>query len=123
MTQWSARQILTLLLAVLVTLSMSLSIVQASTMTATMGDMPPTMTKMIMGGSGHGTCKDCTKGGEGSSKAIACGPVCVTPMTAMLPLDFSTAFTRASVPLMKPYSLLYGKVPAPDPYPPRRSIP
>jgi hypothetical protein len=117
MTPCSARQALTLLLAVLVTLSMSLSLVQASTMSA-MGDMTPTMSKMTMGGSGHDTCKNCTKGGDGA-KAVACGSFCVTPAIATLPQNAFTARSRPSVTAIKLYSLLRGRVPAPDPYPPR----
>jgi hypothetical protein len=117
MTPWSARQALTLLLAVLVTLSMSLSLVQASTMSA-MSGMTPTMAKMMMGGSGHDTCKDCTQSGDGA-KAATCGSVCVAPAIAPLPQYFSAAPPRASRLAIGRYSLLYGRVPVPDPYPPR----
>jgi hypothetical protein len=97
---------------------MSLSRVQASTMSA-MGDMTPAMSKMMMGGgSGHDACKGCTKGGDGA-KAVACGSLCVTPAIAALPQDALTAPVRASVTAIKLDSLLRGRVPVPDPYPPR----
>jgi hypothetical protein len=113
----SIRQGLTLLLAVLVTLSMSLSLVQASTMAA-MDDMMPGMAKMVMGGSAHEACKDCTKSGDGA-KAVACGSFCVTPAIAAMPHNNFNAPMPASVITINLDSLLLGKAPAPDPYPPR----
>jgi len=72
-----------------------------------------------MGGLGHDTCKDCAKGGEGSLKAIACGSVWVAPVIAALPQALLPVPLAASVVSIKQYSLLHGRVPAPDPYPPR----
>jgi hypothetical protein len=117
MTPWSARQALILLLAVLVTLSMSLSLVQASTMSA-MGDMTPRVSKMMMGGSGHNTCKDCTKTGDGA-KVVTCGSGCVPPVIAPLAQIGAAAPLLAPIPPIKWHSLLHGRVPAPNPYPPR----
>ena len=114
-----ARQALTILLAVLVTLSMSLSVVQARTMSA-MDDMMAPMARMAMGDSKHDGCKDCTKGGEGA-KAIACGSFCVAPAIATLPQEVLPAPVGASAIASKPVFLLRGTVPAPDPYPPRPS--
>lgn len=113
MTRWSVRQALVLLLAVFVTLSMSLSAIHAS-------GMMPAMAKMtIAGGSGHDGCEECADSGASGAKVIACGSVCVAPAIAMLPQDFSAAFAQASPTVVKRCSLLHGRTPAPDPYPPK----
>jgi hypothetical protein len=111
------RQALTFLLAVLVTLSMSLSVVQARPMTAMDASMPA-MAKMGMGGSAHDGCKNCATGREGA-KAVACGSFCLTPAIAIFATDAFTAPVSASAPTSKLDPTLRGRAPAPEPYPPR----
>jgi hypothetical protein len=115
MTHRSPRQLLVALLAILVTLGMTFSVVQATTMAA-MNDMTSTMAKRMMGG--HKTCGDCP-GGEDAAKAIACGSACVSPMVATLPPTASAPARLPSLISIKRESLRQGRVPAPDPYPPR----
>lgn len=119
MTRSPARQALIFMLAVLVTLSMSLSVVQARTMSA-MDNMMSGMARMAMGDSKHDGCKDCTKGGDGT-KAVACGSACVTPAIAILQQATFVAPGRALAITSKMVSLLRGRTPPPDPYPPRRN--
>jgi hypothetical protein len=128
MTQWSVRQLLALFLAVVLTLSMSQSVVQASDVLSTMADMAsakdaktPTLTTTIMNNSGHDGCSDWTDHGQGSAKAIACGIYCVAPVLAMLPKTSFTSFPQAAIVVAQLHLALRGVAFAPEPYPPRSS--
>lgn len=67
MKRWSARQLVTFLLAVFVAAGMVLSIAQASGMAARMA----TMSDMAM--PDHGDCQGCLDQPGGGMKAMACG--------------------------------------------------
>jgi hypothetical protein len=127
MTQRLVRQLLALFLTFFVTLSMSLSVVQASDMTFAMADMTsdldrmtPALTATTMD-PGHDGCRYCTNHGQGSAKAIACGPFCVAPVLAMLPKASFNSFPQAAIVVAQLHSALRGVASAPEPYPPRSS--
>ena len=118
MMRSSTRRLLTLVLAVLVTLSLSLSAVQASGMASEMAKM----TAMSgMDSSMSGDCQKCPNKNDGAAMAMACGPVCVAPAMAMLPQDSPATFALAQIAFLKRHSLLHGRASPPDPYPPRSS--
>jgi hypothetical protein len=112
-----ARKLFALLLAVFIAAGMSVSVAQASSMTAKM----VTMSEMDM--PDHGDCQDCPdQPGDNGMKAMACGNVCAAPVLATL--------SAAAVPLLvgekaasfvPADSLLHGRELPPDPYPPRTS--
>jgi hypothetical protein len=112
MTPRSPGRILALLFAILVTVGMSLSVVQANGMATKMAMASE------MGTSGHGGCDVCPAGGDGA-KVPACSPMCVPPVLLMLqqvalvlPESISTSFAVRS-------DQLHGRVSPPDPSPPR----
>lgn len=116
MSQPLIRQILVLLLAVFLTAGMSLSAVQASSMSIKMMDMDPGM-----GASGTGRCSDC--GSSGSSKGmVACvAPACAAPVVVHSPSV--EAVDLAFEPVYHHFQGLdlSGRDSGPDPYPPRTS--
>jgi hypothetical protein len=117
MRHWSARKLFSLLLAAFIAVGMSLSVAQASGMTARMAIMSE------MGMPDHAGCQDCPDQPDDTGmKAMACGNVCAGPVLATLP--------AAAVPVLvgeKAASfvtgdpLLHGRALLPDPYPPRTS--
>ncbi len=113
MKRWSVRQLLILLFAVLVTAGIGSSVVQASNMA----------TKMVMvsdmGASGQGHCGACPTGGKDDAKPMACAPVCVVPLMAMLPHGASTLSMQMSEVFALRYRLPQGLISPPDPFPPR----
>lgn len=120
MANWSARQVLALLLAVFVTLGISLSVVQASSMAPAMA--ATSITKMSMAdASGHDGCKDCADLSPDGVKAVACGSSCVAPTFALLPLASASSFAQTSPMVAKRHLSLIGLASAPEPYPPRPS--
>src|SRR5687767_11636908 len=112
MNHSSARRLLTLLLAVLVTVSLSFSAVQASGMAFEMAKMA-TMSGMDSSMSGH--CQKCPGNGDGAAMLTACGSVCVAPAMAMLPQDSPATFALAQIAFLKRHSLLHGLASPPDP--------
>lgn len=120
MTHLPARRLLTLLLAVIVTLSMNLSAVQA-------GGMASEMAKMsAMSGMDNSMPADCQKCPSPSKDHCAamtavCGPVCATPAVVMLPQESPATLALAQIAFLKRQSLLHGRAYPPDPYPPRSS--
>lgn len=112
----SARRLLSFLLAVFVTLSMSLSVVQASVMVAEMTEMAamPDMDSAM-----SGDCQKCPGKSQGAAMIAVCGSICVAPAAALLSQDPPVTFTFAQIDLLKRHSLLRGRVSPPDPYPPR----
>lgn len=114
MKRCSARKLVALLLAVFVTVGMSLSAVQASGMSAKMA-----MASDMLG-SVHDGCPGCpTSGGNDGMKATACGIVCVAPVLAVLPEGASMAAVQKPASFPVPEPLLRGRRAQPDPYPPR----
>jgi hypothetical protein len=114
----SVRRLLTFLLAVLVTLSLNLSAVQANGMASEMAKMT---TMSGMDSSMSGDCQKCPSKSNGAAMATACGPVCAAPAIAMLAQDSPATFALAPIAFLKRHSLLHGKPSPPDPYPPRSS--
>lgn len=128
----SPKHMLVTLLAVFLTVGLSLSGAQASIMSATMtagmaaGDgmtMPagPGMGKMADAAM-KGDCKGCLKGAGGDGKGIYCPPTCIAPALALLPqkLEMTTTPLPSQIsPLPAPF--LHGRSSLPDPYPPRPS--
>ena len=120
----STRRLLTLMLAVLVTLSLSLSTVAAGGMASEMAAMPDMKSSAMpdMKSSMSGACQKCSsKGGHAATVAV-CGPVCAVPATAMLPQDSPAASALAQIDFLKRHALLHGRASPPDPYPPRSTI-
>lgn len=117
MRHWSARKLIALLLAVFIAAGMSLSIAQASSMTAKMA----TLSEMDM--PDHGDCQDCPdQPRDNGMKAMACGNVCAAPVLATLPVAAVPVLVgekAASIVAGDP--LLHGRALRPDPYPPRTS--
>jgi hypothetical protein len=113
MANWSARQILALMLAVFVTLGLSLSAAQASSMVGKM-----TMSTE-MGVPDHGSCHGCG-GDEGKARAMPCASsICTMSFLAILPQTVPVAFVGTSVSPSGSRPLPHGIAYPPDPYPPR----
>lgn len=113
MKRWSSRRVFTLLLGVFLALGMSLSVVQASDMTAKMA-----MTSG-MSDSGQGGCDACG-GGDGNTNAGTCMPMCTAghgPAVVFLGSYFSAL--HAVVSSVSYEGRCHGLASAPDPYPPR----
>jgi hypothetical protein len=112
----SARQLVTLLLAVFVAVGMGLSAAQASGMAARMA----TMSDMAM--PDHGDCQDCPdQPGDGGIKAMACGNVCAAPVIAPLPTAAVIPDGEKPASVVAPDLSLDGRSLSPDPDPPRTS--
>jgi hypothetical protein len=116
MIHFSARRVLTLLLAVLVTLSLSLSAVQASSMASEMAKMA---VMSDMDSSMSGDCQKWPNKGNHAAVVGVCGTVCVAPAAAVLPQDSPASVALAQIAFQKRQSLLHGRTSPPDPYPPR----
>lgn len=112
MACFPARQAFALFLGILVTLGMSLSVVQA-------GDMATKMAMTSdMGASGHDGCNGCGGDADGA-KAMACMSVCVSPVLAVLPQASPMTFDQPRGFSLRPHARLLGHVFTPDPHPPR----
>lgn len=109
-----ARPLMTMALAVFVTMAMSLSAVQASGMASKMTAMS------AMGMSSGGDCHACS-GGEETGKAAACSVVCTAPAVASVPHILGAAEFESSRPALTRSALLHGQNAVPDPFPPRSS--
>jgi len=116
MTHWSARQLFALVLAVFIAAGMSLSVAQASSMSAQIA----TMTEMGM--SAEGGCQDCPdQPGDSGMKAMNCGVACAAPVFAVLPASVLIPTSERAACFAVDDSLLRGRALLPDPYPPRTS--
>lgn len=114
----SARRVLTLFLAVLVTLSLNLSAVQASSMSLQMATMPA---MSDMDSSKSGDCRKCSSKCDHAAMITACGTVCVAAAIATLPQNSPASFGLAQNAFLKCHWLLRGRTSPPDPYPPKYS--
>jgi hypothetical protein len=118
MSRLSARQILNLILAVLVTAGLSLSVVWADGSPA----KARTAMGMEMGVAAFGYCHKCPSGGGDAAKAVVCdGAMCSSPILAAAPQIAVTPHVqvRALFGLLQPP--LHGRTPPPEPYPPKPS--
>lgn len=110
------RRIFALLLAVLVTVGMGLSAVQASTMNMNAMDMGAGMAM-----AGMAKCNDCGTPGDSKGMVVCTAPACAVqaaadaPLALVLDLDFVTVSHDALS------RFLFGRETVPDPYPPRTS--
>lgn len=111
MRLWSPRQLITLFLAVFVTVGLSLSAVQASGMIVKMAMASD------MESSGHDRCQGCPS--DDDTNAISCIATCAVPVLALLPEAESGMLVHKSVSAVTCYPLLHGKTSPPEPYPPR----
>jgi hypothetical protein len=114
MARSSVRRIFVFVLAVLVTVGLNLSAVQAA---AAMPEMAKMSMMAGMDKSGDHGCKQC--GGDmGGGKAMVCSPVCVGSL-ATNPQPVFQPVVRAAVRFGDLLRLLAGRSLAPEPYPPR----
>ncbi|MER9401506.1 hypothetical protein NKI46_25675 [Mesorhizobium sp. M0615] len=120
------KHLLTMLLAVFVTVGVSVTAVQASTMTmkmttgaaASMTVASETgMSMPGMGAASDSDCKACLKGPGDNGNPMHCPPTCVAPILAVLPLEFTVI--RAPLPSALPTPFLHGRSSLPDPFPPK----
>jgi hypothetical protein len=105
------RRVFVLLLGAVLSLGMSLPVVQAAS-------MPVNMT-MTSGMDASGHCPDCgAKGGTGKEMG-SCNSVCAAPILAVIPQIVPTRLVLISAPALQQDSLLLGRASSPDPDPPR----
>lgn len=128
MARLSPRHVFSLLLAVFVTVGISLSAVQASNMSVTMtmasetGVSHAITSKSVMGAATDSDCKACFKSMGDNESPMHCPPTCVAPVFAVLPLAFAAATTiRPPQPSALPVLSLHGRDSSPDPFPPKPS--
>jgi hypothetical protein len=108
----SANHLLAVLLAIFAMAAMSLSAVQAGTMALEMSAMADDM-------DAAGECVSPCPGEQDQAGGMACPPVCVAPVVAVLPpaMTMAAASTSSTYPVT--YSPRLGRESLPDPYPPR----
>jgi hypothetical protein len=133
MARLSPRHVFALLLAVLVTVGVSLSAVQADIMAVAMTSdagmaiasetgMTSETVMTMAGMAADSDCKACLKGTGDSANPMHCPPTCVAPVLAVLPLEVAVmAAIPAPLPSARPTPLPSGRSSAPDPSPPRSS--
>jgi hypothetical protein len=129
MARLSPKHFLTMLLAVFVTVGVSVSVVQASTMAMKMtmgveaGMTVASETGMSMPGMGAANdsdCKACLKGTGDNGNPMHCPPTCIAPVLAVLPPEFAAmTVIRAPLPSALPTPFLHGRSSLPDPFPPK----
>jgi hypothetical protein len=113
MARSSAQRVFTLLLAVLVTVGLTLSAALA-------GGMGMKMSMGTeMGASGHTDCHHCHVGAADKTKATTCAPVCAAPVIAMSSDVALLAVVEIATIALPEDDLLSGARLPPDPYPPR----
>ena len=127
MARLSPRHVFALLLAVFVTVGVSVSAVQASTMAVNMAmaskaDMAMTSETGMpgMGAASDSDCNACIKGAGDNGNPMHCPPTCIAPVLALLPLEFAAmTVIRAPLPSALPTPFLHGRSSLPDPFPPK----
>jgi len=115
----TARRVFVLLLGVFVTLSVSLSAIQSSGMSAKISMAAE------MGTAGDRDCNPCDSGSDGGAKAVGCDAICVPPVVAVLPEADPAKIVALTKNLSLPRDalLLLGNTSSLDPYPPRPNDP
>ena len=108
----SYKHLLAMLLAIVAMSALSLSAVQASTMAVEMSGMADGM-------SVSGDCVTPCPGEQNDADPMACPPVCVAPVVAVLPSVMTLDVASTSLHYVFPYSPHLGREALPDPYPPR----
>jgi len=112
----SARRLLTFMLAVFVTLGLSLFTVEAGSVASEMAKMAA---MSDMKSSMSGTCQKCASKSDHAAMVTACGTICVAPAVAISQQESLPAFALAQIYFPSRPSLLHGLASPPDPYPPR----
>lgn len=116
MTLLPIRRIVAAALAVIVTVSVSLSVVHASGMSVEMA------VSSAMVPSGHDGCQTCAGDDAGEAEAMPCAAAAACVSVAMLSQAGPAAPAGAAAILSLPEDdLLLGRTARPDPYPPRSS--
>jgi hypothetical protein len=114
MTPMSVRRFFAVLLAVLVTVGLSLSVAQAGNMSLKMS------IETGMTGSGHDSFHDCDGGDIGKAKAMMCATICAASAFATVPQITPVAVAETMMTIALPEDqFLVGTGSPPDPYPPR----
>lgn len=129
MGRLSPRHVFALMLAVFVTVGVSVSVVQANTMALNMamaskaGMAVASETAMTMAGMGataDSDCKACLKGTGDTGNLMHCAPTCIAPVLAVLPHAFAAiAVVQASASPALPEPMRRGRSSLPDPFPPK----
>jgi hypothetical protein len=111
---WSFQKVFAALLAVLVTVGLSVSATHAGDMTMKMPMQP------AMASSGLSDCRDCDHGDTGKMKSAICVVICAVPVIAMLPQapPVEVAEVTTIVPLPED-EVVNGRQPPPERYPPK----
>ena len=101
-----------MLLAMVAMSALSLSAVRAGTMAVEMAGMADGM-------KASGDCLTPCPGEQDDSNSMACPPVCVAPVVAVVPSVMMLDVASTSLHYIIPYSRHLGRESLPDPYPPR----
>ena len=118
MSRLSARQILNLILAVLVTAGLSVSVAWAADAPA---NAPVAMgMDMDMGVAAHKHCDGCPARDD-STKMIVCGAMCSSPILGVAPQIAMKSQVPVRALFHLPSQPLHGRTPPPEPYPPKPS--
>ena len=117
MDRWTSRRILTALLGLVFALGVSLSAVQAGTMSFKMSMMPGMDNSMQM--SGNHDCGGCNGTGKNDMNGAACDLVCAPVFAAVLPAGMVIGEPTVSLPIARVVLPESGPAPAPNPSPPR----
>jgi hypothetical protein len=116
MSRLSARQILNLILAVLVTAGLSVSVGWAAESSA----KAPLAMSMDRGVAAHKHCHGCPAGDD-SSKMIVCGAMCSSPILPVAPQIAPKFRVQLRALFVLPERRLHGRTPPPESYPPKPS--
>jgi len=108
----SYKNLLAMLLAIVAMAAMSLSAAQAGRMTVEMSGMADGM-------NAYGDCVTPCPGEQDDANSMACPPVCVAPVVAVVPSVMMLDVASTSLHSIFPYSRHFGRESLPDPYPPR----
>ena len=114
MTRWTFRRARVLVLGLLLALGMSLSVVQAGAMAASMA-----MSAQQMAATGMGDCSAC-KDTTSGAKSMICDAACAAAVTATVP-QFAALVIRSTVdrPLFQS-PMPSGWAASPNPHPPQQ---
>jgi hypothetical protein len=106
---------MSLILAVFVTVGLSLSASRAGELSATAG------MAMAMDATAHGDCHGCPARGGDNAMAVVCDGMCPAPILAVAPQIPPAVEVRGRALFASPQSPLRGRTPPPEPYPPKPS--
>lgn len=113
MTTWTFRRVCRLMLGLLLSLGMSLSVLQPSGMAAGMA-----MSMQHMAGSGMGDCGSC-KDNPGSAKSMVCDAACAAAVVVSVPYWAVAVVRLPADHLLFQSPMLSGWTASPIPHPPK----